>query len=467
MFAIGGLIPLVILAGIVYLIVRAVQGRERREASPESTGRAVRRLFHYALLFASLLIAAFGIIGLFAAILESDETIAGDASDLAVPLALTIVGVPLFAGLALWSRRCLVADPDEQRSIAWVLYLSGSLLVSLVGSIIMLSEALSWAFGSETTGGASSLAAACVWLAIWAAHWWVGARYEPLDELRTQRLAGSAIALWVGAGFLIATASAALSWVYDELFRTTIGSTIGDDLRNMAPPAVIGAVAWWWYWLHHAVRDRRTGLWNGYTLLVGVLPGLMVMLVGAAIGLFTTLDWAFGSPDEGAADQFAVMPVALSLMVVGAGVLFYHRGLAWRRHTEARAEIDRVYDYVVTAVGLVATGIALVTLIVAGIQAIAPAPVAEGGDSDIQPLLLAITLFVIGGPLWWYFWSRVQRYAVADPVEARSPSRRLYLFLSFGVGGVAAVISLIVALATVLRDLLDGVPAERHVHGWQ
>lgn len=450
---IGSLVQLAVLAGIVVLIVKVAKRRGTEDRDPESAGTVVRRLFHYALLFASLMLAAAGVIGVLGALIESDA-IARDAADLALPLALTIVGAPLFIGLAIWSKSCLDSDPGEQRSIAWLFYLSAVLLVSLVAAIIGLSQTFTWVLGGSS-GEADALAAACVWVVIWSSHWWIGERFPPLDDLRAQRLGGSAIGLWVGAGFLIALGAAGLTWVYDELLRTTVATTIGDDLRNLAPPAAVGAVVWLWYWVRHAMRDERTGLWNAYALLFGVLPGLMIALAAAGVLLFAMLEWAFGSPEGGAADHFAVVPATLSSIVVGGAVLAYHRDLIRRRHAEARAEIDRVYDYVVTAVGLVATGVAITMLISAGIEAIAPAPIAEGGSSEVDALLLAVTLFAVGAPLWWYFWSRVQRHAAADPVEARSPSRRLYLFISFGLGGVAAVISLITALAIALGDVLD------------
>jgi hypothetical protein len=453
---IGTLVQLGIVAGIVYLIVRASKRRSGDgDHEPEAAGTVVRRLFHYGLLFASLMLAATGITGLLFAALESDITIARDAADLAVPLALTIVGVPLFAGLAIWSRRRLETDPQEQSSVAWLLYLTAVLVVSLVVSIIELSLAISWAVGG-TAGERPASAAALVWLAIWAAHWWVGLHYPPRDELRAQRLAGSAISLWVGAGFLIGAVGVVIGWVYDEAFRTTIATTIGDDLRDLVPSFVVGTVAWWWYWVRHAVRDRRTVVWHAYALLVGLLPALMIVLTAAGVSIFAVLEWLFGSPESAAADHFAVLPASVAMVGVAAAVLAYHRSLIRRRHATERSEVDRVYDYLVAAVGLVATGVALTMLVSAAIEAVAPAPIAERGSSGVDAFLLAVTLALVGGPLWWYFWSRVQRHAAADAAEANAPTRRLYLFISFGVGGVAAVISLITALATALGDLLDG-----------
>ncbi|NND02483.1 MAG: hypothetical protein HKN91_06830, partial [Acidimicrobiia bacterium] len=78
-------------------------------------------------------------------------------------------------------------------------------------------------------------------------------------------------------------------------------------------------------------------------------------------------------------------------------------------------------------------------------------------DSDINVVLGSITLLVTGGPLWWGFWRRIQLIRSAQPEsELRSRARRAYLALLFGVGGVTALISLVVAVFRFIEDLLDG-----------
>ena len=130
------------------------------------------------------MISAAGIIGLLQAALETDPTVARDASDVAVPISLTLVGIPLFLGLATWTRRRL-DDPSERDSVGWLLYLTVTLIVALVAGIITLSSGLTWLIGGD--GDAATLAAAGVWISIWVSHWWLGGRYPPADGLRFQR----------------------------------------------------------------------------------------------------------------------------------------------------------------------------------------------------------------------------------------------------------------------------------------
>jgi hypothetical protein len=376
----------------------------------------------------------------------------------AVPISLALVGIPLFLGLAAWTRRRL-EEPAEQDSVGWVLYLSLTLIVALVAGITMLSFGLSWLIGGE--GDAAALAAAAVWIVIWAAHWWIGDRYPPADGLRFERLAGSVIALWSAAAAAIALGSSILTGWYDELYREAVVATTGDDVRSLAPIVVVGGLAWWWYWFRHAVRDERTTLWRAYVLLGGVLPGLIITLVAAGFGVFAGLEWAFGTPEGSTADHFSVLATACSAAAVGGGVFAYHRSLIRRSGLAARSEVVRVYEYLVAATGLAASAVGFAMLIVAFIEVIVPDAVAETGTAGGDAVLLSATLLLIGAPMWLRFWSRIQRVARRDPEEVVSPSRRVYLFGLFGVGGLTAMVSLIVALAITIEDVLEGAT------GWE
>jgi hypothetical protein len=446
------LITLAIPILLIVLVVRAVRSRTTTASPTETTGAMVRRLFQYAALFTALMVSAAGIIGLLHAAFETDPTVARDASDVAVPIALTLVGVPLFLGLARWTKRQL-RDPAEQDSVGWLLYLTVTLIVALVAAITTLSSGLTWLIGGE--GAAATLATAAVWVVIWGVHWRVGDRYPPADGLRFQRLAGSLISLWTAAVAAILLGSAVLTRLYDEVYRETMVATTGDDLRRLAPFVAVGAVAWWWYWLRHAIHDARTKLWYASTLLGGVLPGLMITLVAAGFGLFAVLEWAVGTPEGSTADHFSVMAAALAAAAVGGGVLAYFRSVIRPDGAAVRSEVDRMYDYLVAATGLVASAVGIAMLIVAFIQAVVPDAVAEAGTAGGDALLLAVTLLVIGGPVWLRSWSHAQRLVRAEPQEATSPSRRVYLIALFGIGGLTAMVSLIVMLAIGIEDLLE------------
>ena len=135
----------------------------------------------------------------------------------------------------------------------------------------------------------------------------------------------------------------------------------------------------------------------------------------------------------------------------------YHRAVLAEQVRAARTEIRRIYEYVISAVGLLGLASGMTVLLVAVIQQLVPASGVVAGDSEINTLLGAVTILVVGGPLWWSFWSRIQRIRAAEPdAELRSRTRRIYLGLLFGVGGVTALISLVVAVFAVFEDIFDG-----------
>lgn len=74
----------------------------------------------------------------------------------------------------------------------------------------------------------------------------------------------------------------------------------------------------------------------------------------------------------------------------------------------------------------------------------------------MNSLLAAVTVLVVAGPLWWLFWRGIERAGrQAQTEELASPTRRIYLFLLFGVGGVTAVVVVLVAAFAGIRDVLD------------
>ncbi|HSJ71988.1 MAG TPA: DUF5671 domain-containing protein, partial [Acidimicrobiia bacterium] len=119
-----------------------------------------------------------------------------------------------------------------------------------------------------------------------------------------------------------------------------------------------------------------------------------------------------------------------------------------------RCEIDRIYDHTLSAVGLSVTAGGIATLIAYGIRALAGVEIA-GSDGTV--IAVAATLLLVGMPLWWHHWARLQRERRTDPSTfSQSPSRRIYLPVVVGVSGLTAMISLTVFVYALVEGLLDG-----------
>ena len=451
-----GILPLLVLGGIVALVVRAV-GRRTGDGPKESGTVVLRRFFQYAVLLGVLVVVAIGLTGLLEQILPGEgAVIRPDNSAIARSLSFLVVGVPVYLGVAAWIKRQL-QDVAERASFGWSFYLTVALLTSLAVAAFSAFDILTWAFGAETYDR-SSMARLIIWGAIWVGHWFVADRHLEPPRGEGHLIAGS-------AGSLVAVASsvgfgvvAVLDALYSNLFETGVVSGFGDDFALAAAGALVGGAVWWLYWLLNAHELERSSLWHAHVLLVGVLGGLFAAIGAATTLLYVTLEWFLGAPGGASATaQFDVLPALLGSGLVGVGLFAYHRAVLAEHAGAVRTEIRRIYEYVIAAVGLLGLATGLTILLVALLQQLAPASDVVAGESELNTLLGAVTALVVGGPLWWWFWSRIQRIRFADAAtELRSRTRRAYLGLLFGIGGITALISLVVAVFTIFEDIFEG-----------
>lgn len=428
---------LAIMGAIVYVIVRAVRGRSERHSATPGGPLSIRRLFQYALLLAALLVAASGISGLLSRVIS--DAAARRGSELAGPLALAVTGVPVFWLLGRWIWRQLQTDPDERDSIGWSLYVNLVLIGSLI-TAVSLAFAVADGFIAGDGYDGTLVAPLVVAGVVWMAHWTAWRRISPAVLPDGHVMAGSAVGLASmagGAGFVIGSA---LDRAFEQA-RGVDASRFFSDSLSMALVAIgIGAVVWAWHWLYTGLRSERTTLWHAYVILIGVLGGLATAVVGGATTLFFTLQWMFGDPAASSVSaHFQDATPAFAAGIVGIAVWLYHRTVLGFDRTRVRTEIDRVYDYLVSGVALATIAGALTTLVVALFTVFDSRDVVSDGASDVDIVIAAITLLIVGVPLWAVAWQRAQKALVADAQEESSSSaRRTYLFAVFGIGGAIA-----------------------------
>lgn len=446
----ASLVQLGVMVGIVVVIVKVVGGRDK--TSTESVGVLIRRIFVYLLMLSMLILVAIGLGGLIDAALPASGEIADSSADAARSIAFVIVGLPVFAGLALYTARQLRANENERRSVGWAFYLTVALIGSLVTAMSLIGAVLS-DIASGDAPERTIIIHAVIWVGVWVVHWWVSQRFEPRNA-QVHLLAGSATGLvWSFTG-AIATAAAVISTIYDELLVTSITGSGVEDLLRPAMILVVGLPVWWWYWVRHARTAERTSMWHAYTLLLGVLGGVVIAITGTGMLLFSVLRWFLSDVSEPAATHFDILGGAVAALLVGGSLWAYHAHVLGE-HDRVRGEVDRVYDYLVSAAGLVVAASGVATLIATALKGLASQGSVATDSGDILPI--ALTLLAIGVPLWWRYWSAVQSYGRSDPdAELRSITRRIYIIGLFGIAGVVAVISLIIIVFVVVEDVLEG-----------
>lgn len=455
--ALGILMSLLWWGGIIAVIVLLLRKFSRREPGAESAGTGVRRFFQYGLLILALVIASSGVGLLLSAVIAPGAIVARESELLATALAFVIVGVPVYLLLLRWTRRKIDTDPAERASLGWAVYVNVVLIGSLLVMIGTGGSALLWLFGVDEYG-AYRVAFLIVAAVVWFAHWRFARPELPASRTQAQLFIGSGAGLVTTSVAGAVALGVALGALYDEAFSTVLVSDWWRGLRSALAFLIVGIVAWIWYWLRNYEHAERTPLWNGYVLLLGVLGGLLTAVSALGTVLFSVLEWFFGSPEPGsAAAHFEVLPGAVAALGIGAALWWYHRSVLRSAASTQRQEVDRVYQYLLSGLGLVTAAIGVILLLTAFFQALGPSPIAEAGSSGVDTLLGAITALVIGGPIWWVTWSSIQRRATDDPeTELASPTRRIYLFLLFGIGALISIGALIATIATIFEDIFSG-----------
>lgn len=443
------LILAVVSIPVAVVVIIGFALRKRGEATSASGGTSsVRRFFQYLLLFALTVVAAIGVADLLGRALVATTY---DSETLAQPLAFALVGVPLACLIAWWTRRSFRQDPREAAAAGYTLHLTLTAWTSLIVSMVALQRLVSSALRGDFDG--DSLAMLMVWGALWLLHWNLARR---LGEARNwpHLLFGSLIGLGtatVGLGLLLSTSLETL--LLEGPGQLTFGS--GLRLAEYAATFLTGALVWVRYWPTAAARLPRTTPWLVFVLPVAVGGGLLTALVAASILLWHVLVWLLGDPFAVSARQhFVDSPLAFAFAFVGLLLWWYH-GEVLAETRASRTEVRRIYEYLVSAIGLLASAAGIGMVIVAVIEAFTPG--LDLGVSVTNTLLGALTLLAVNVPVWWLFWSRIQRELAGDPItETASPTRRIYLVLLFGVVGVAAVVALIVAVFVLLEDVFEG-----------
>ena len=458
MVALGLLSGLLTLAVPVLLIVWAVRHAGHRTGAPRADAHSVRRFFQYLLLYGLLIVATSGVSDLLGLPLQEQSLAGDDSSLLARALTFVVFGLPMFVLLAVWSRRHLESDPDEARSLGWAFYATIAPLTAVVVAMTTLQGVAATALaghGADWPG----LVHGAVWVAVWLAHLTVSGRM--LDESRRQGqlVLGALIGLGTSISGLVALLAAAVAALVLEPSTTSLVSD-PRALTDAAATVGVGVPVWIVYWERRFSRARRTSLWFAYVLPIGVGGSSVLAVVGASLTVYQVLVWTVGDPGGASAVQhFSGTPAAGACVVVGLLSWWYHRHVLVAA-APGRTEVTRVYEYLMSGVALSAAAVGVALVVVALVDALLPARVAIGA-AVTNPLLAAVTLLVVGGPLWWAYWSHIGRVArAAGSVELESPSRRVYLVVLFGIGGIAAVVSVLVAAFLVIQAVLQsGVDA--------
>lgn len=481
--------------------------------------QAVRRIYLYLIAFISLETAVWSAIRLARALLAGSR-LSGDASSLAGPLSLVLIGLPVFGLHWWWVQREAARHPDARGEWVRALFLHGTLLFNLIAAIqnflalvnrllfslfnldpaqALLGGGQSW--GDNLVSIILNLAAALLVFLILRSDLRVGATSDATQEIRRLH-----IALWsiYGLGLTILGVQKLLQYLLSAW--NMVGSGARAPLANGLALVLVGLPVWYFAGL----RVRR--------LLVtdpdwqAALPRLRILYAIALISaagvlptlgmvLFTALRRLLGV-DQSMGELLAHLSMPLSsALPLGAVWLYYSYALRAEIHQPAeipapsvvrsmapvngvyatgwfarfratarraraiplpgRAGLRRLYYYTLALLGLGALFLGLY-LLLAYLVDLAFSGQVVWGDVLRSNLAAALAALLVGIPFWLFAWLPVQLEAVQDNEQGeyarRSVIRRGYLFLVSLVSLIGLLVSAGSLLFLLLTMLLGDPP---------
>lgn len=446
--------------------------------------RAIRRLYFYLVAFISVEVVIWGVISLLRTLFLAQAT-GGAANILAGGLAAVLVGLPIF--LLHWTvaQRDAAREEEESASRERALFLYGVRLavwVPMVQSLIgLLNEGLLVTLFSARPDLAligpnqpwSDHAVALAVNAIaWAyfeqvlrRNWQTEASRQNLIEVR--RLARY---LW-----MLYTLGLTVFGVQYVLRSTFFNPQVVNDLNTTwlsggISLALVGAPLWTRTWLviGRAVRQGEAGerrsLLRLIVLYLLAIGGALVTLISAGNLLAALLRWVLGTATT-LGDFLSTNHASLAALP-SFGALWAYFGRQLRAQIQSERDplwqdgLRRIYRYVLSFLGNLATFLGLVGLLTTLAELLLGRPVGLAGVRN--PLANSLAALAVGLPVWLWAWGPVQAESraltEAGSHARRSLLRRAYLYLAVFLTVIGAMFTAGSLLYGVIGRLL-GNPA--------
>jgi len=446
-------IPFLLMITIVVLVIRKVANKGTHS---NTSAQPVRLFFQYALTIGLFITFTVGLAGLLGKVLGASQVVVSDKTSLASDLAFVVVSGPLLAWLLIWLKKSIARNPLDGAGFVPTFFATlaavTALLVFLTSAITSSKNIVSGALAAGSTS-----AQAIVWGVALIAVLRVSNSVIPKEDFRIQYFVGSlitAIAAIVGLikilGDLFTATISQLMIAGDQ--STAMVSTVDNTFDGFVILAYAGGL-WFYYWIKNANAKSNDAMWLLYVFVAGVGGSLVLGLTSLTITSYQIFVWFIGNPSaQTVSEHFNSTPGTAASAIVGLLSWWYHKSLLPVEST--RSETQRVYEYLVSAISLVASTVGLAIIIVAIIEALSQVVIV--GVGAVNTLIGAATVILVSGPVWLRFWNRIQRQAKDAPdQELSSPIRRIYLFLLFGVGGIVAIVSLITLVFQIFNGILN------------
>ncbi len=420
-----------------------------------------QRSYVYLAAFAAFWLLLQGAYGLATDLVSAGNVLGTGNEPDATWLAMVIVALPVWLAHELLLRRAAANHSDETGSTLRKLYVHGALFLTTLyaafGSIQIIEQLAGDFDGLEHIGGV--IVAAGLWYYLWRRENLEGQPSPRAQTVKRWRIYGLSVIFLTAAVTATYWIALALTYAVYE-FATDASDTllgpedIEDPLRTAAAWALVGTVAWAVQWQAVATRDEESVLRQVYLYGFAFVGGAALALWGASATIYVVIAQLVGADYTATAaayfQQFILPTVSL---LIGLALLAYHWSII-RRHATRRSpsaespHLSTTFKYIMSAVGLIALVPGIMVLVMTILFLLTEGDVLSPGSDDAEALAVALTMIIVGAPLWFTFWWRVVH---ADP---NSLIRRIYLYVALIALGGTTLITLITLLAAVLTEVL-------------
>lgn len=460
---------------VIIAIILAFRMKDSPSAGQEGMS-AARHIWLYLLTFISLGIFSAGIGQLLTLLFDitirnSYITSTGgtqfDLELLALGLAMTLIGGPLWFLFRNSARKRIRQNPLEANSLMRKLFLSFVMLVTALTFLPTIASFFQWLLSGPTAGSFSSsnLATAIVTGVIWFYHFSISKR-EGFNEPGAKTLQRwyvyilSAFGLiWLVSGLIMLVNTLTLSLpIWGSSFISV--SFCNDATVSAITHILFGGVVWYFHWFKMAKDDVDSALRQVYFYLFTIAGGAILTLVSTTIVLHNVLSFLFGSASDTSITHFQFLGWAIPAIITGAGVWLYHRALSHEEaaKVEERGEsARRVYIYLMNFLGLGTTIVGLVILFGIALEFIIFAlstTITPTSGWWREQLAVCLALLLVGTPMFVYFWNSALKRAQTKALEEfRSLARRIFLYTTIGI----AIVALAAGLVNIVYQIISGV----------
>ncbi len=260
----------------------------------------------------------------------------------------------------------------------------------------------------------------------------------------------------------------------------SIGVGAVSPLVSDAAWIVVAAAFWLSHWLivqrvTSVSEDEQRSVLRKVYLYFMVFQTLSVTVTSLAFFLNSVLRLILGTSPLGSSGDSLLTQAGgplITALVYGLMWAYHWRVLQWDAALVAeepprQANIRRAYHYLVALVGLAVLGAGAASLVSLLLDVLSGGGFATnlGQQAVGDRISLAATLIIVGGPIWYVNWLRLQKRALA-PNGARDRHallRRIYLYLIL----FFSVITLLVSAGTLLYQIfliLGGGASQNFMH---